>query len=1327
MDEDRDISYFLKEAEIRATHYDWLGAAEAYRKTLELVPNNDSLTMCSACEQRGYALFRAALQAENRDEFLDRIRLAQTDYESAKENYEPGELYGSGRYLRVESMISLMEFWLAVDPAARRKNLYDFKRLAWDALEGFRREGEALEYGRTFNDVLGLIYPIFADWIKPLEKYEDFFRTFLEQGEQAVKFLLATGDTRELARAYTLASAGWYISGLCYSRPEGRDERFRKAGDYWRNAKACSEEAALADLSRRRYARKIADVGEDPVVLMEKMLGYARKTRDRLVIGNGLSSLAYRVYEKASTTEDPIQRMELLQRSLNYHEQVESTFSPIPLFGDLPIIESWIMLWMIARCQTDTEKKRALLEKAKALAMDGNARYEDPMVLADGTWGTPFANDALNRILTSLAQTYVDLEEKRKLLSQALEGRRKLLTYWEKQDIWGSLEERGKNRIFLADILAGLADLAGNPEERSRLLREAVAFKESGCELYSELFTRDPKPDPVVLLLRANWTYDSGDLLVRLHETDSGTDYLERSSAAFLESAELFQKLSLPTRMAECQWKAAKAFDNLGDHARAAEYFVLASKNYEEAMKKIPQLGDFYRDQALYTEAWGQIERAKHHHLRREFSRAREHYERSAELHSTTKNWKYLSHNYAAWAILESAEDLSQRENTEGAIRAFASANDSFAEAKNSLQEQLGCITDSEEQLLVSRLVKASEVRRVYCTARMDLEEAKGLGRRGENHGSLAKYSSAADILEKLAQGSGSEHEKREFEFAEALSRAWQKMTKAETEEIPSLYLEASTLFEVAKNLSLDETTRRIVMGHSRLCKALEAGARFADTRVPALHGEAADHLESAANFYLKAGLSGASEVVNASKLLFDAYMYVDVANKERDQEKRAKIYAMAEKFLQRSAHSFRKADQPERRAHVLRLLRKVRKDRALAFSLTEILAAPAPVSATTAFPTLSSETEEAVGLRRFERANLQAIVAIQQKIFGVGESLDLKIQLVNSGKASAQIVRIEGAVPEGFEVRENVTGLKPEQNVWDLGGLGLEPLETKELVLPLRASTPGGHQVKTKVLYLDEDQGSLSLEPEPLTILVKEAGQVETGKIVRARVLVSSRELVSGESFEASLEITAVSAESITLGAVEGAVPPGFSPSSVRGGLLAVDGRIELRDLRLDPFRVHELSLVLTAGPKGSILFAPELVFRNGSGTLMREPFVPVELAVHPASPILNYLGKAFVQDYMGRRLAPDQAGWRTLMDLAGTLNIPKSQVYGDARHGHTFGRGIESLVKAGLVEYRFFAGTGRRGEVLKVRVSYEKEPVKRFVDELALRPLREVKTSPA
>ena len=102
----------------------------------------------------------------------------------------------------------------------------------------------------------------------------------------------------------------------------------------------------------------------------------------------------------------------------------------------------------------------------------------------------------------------------------------------------------------------------------------------------------------------------------------------------------------------------------------------------------------------------------------------------------------------------------------------------------------------------------------------------------------------------------------------------------------------------------------------------------------------------------MKAGFQNASDYAKAIGLLFDAYVHMDNAKKENDPEKKAKLYAMAEKVLQTSAGSFIKAEHPEKTEQVQRLLEKVKEERELALSLSEVLHTPSIVSTTAAFTT---------------------------------------------------------------------------------------------------------------------------------------------------------------------------------------------------------------------------------------------------------------------------------------------------------------------------------------------------------------------------------------
>jgi hypothetical protein len=280
-----------------------------------------------------------------------------------------------------------------------------------------------------------------------------------------------------------------------------------------------------------------------------------------------------------------------------------------------------------------------------------------------------------------------------------------------------------------------------------------------------------------------------------------------------------------------------------------------------------------------------------------------------------------------------------------------------------------------------------------------------------------------------------------------------------------------------------------LALGHSRFCKALEAGTRFADTRDTAFHTVAEQQLESAANYYAKAGFQTASEYSKATEHLFDAYVYMDDAKREKEPEKKARLYAMAEKVLQSSAGSFMKAEHPEKMEQVQRLLEKVKEERELALSLNEMLHAPSVVSTTATFVTPTPTSENAVGLERFEHADVQANIIARQKELKIGESLNLEIELVNAGKGSALLIKIADIVPRDFEVQQIPEHYRAEDSYLNMKGKRLDPLKTEEVKVILKPKAQGEFQLKPKILYIDENGKYKSHQPEPVTIMVKELG----------------------------------------------------------------------------------------------------------------------------------------------------------------------------------------------------------------------------------------------
>jgi tetratricopeptide (TPR) repeat protein len=488
-------------------------------------------------------------------------------------------------------------------------------------------------------------------------------------------------------------------------------------------------------------------------------------------------------------------------------------------------------------------------------------------------------------------------------------------------------------------------------------------------------------------------------------------------------------------------------------------------------------------------QAWSEIEKARFHHQKQEYKTAEEHFEKAASLHKSLKRWNYLAPNYSAWAKLDKAEELSRKENSEEALQTFGSASALFEETKSSLEKRLPTIDDPEEKEMAEEMLKATSLRHQYCAARVAVEEAKIFDKKGDHFSSSEKYTSAAEILGKIQEAVEKERDKKEFKLIAILSQAWAKMTMAEAEESPGFYAEASELFEKAKELSPNEKTKTLALGHSRFCRALEAGMKFSDTGDEKLHDVAVQQLESASKYYVKAGIQSASEYAKATELLLDAYSNINNAKKEADPERKTKLFAMAQKILQTSAGSFMKAEHPEKREQVLRLLDKVKEEQELAMSLSEVLHTPAIVSTTTAFSTPTPNHENAVGIEKFENANIQANIISRQKQLKIGENLDLEIELVNAGKGPALLIKITELIPKGFELAENPEVYRVEDSYLNMKGKRVDPLKTEEVRLKLKPKVQGEFSFKPTVLYLDENGQYKSNQPEPLILTVTELG----------------------------------------------------------------------------------------------------------------------------------------------------------------------------------------------------------------------------------------------
>ncbi len=159
---------------------------------------------------------------------------------------------------------------------------------------------------------------------------------------------------------------------------------------------------------------------------------------------------------------------------------------------------------------------------------------------------------------------------------------------------------------------------------------------------------------------------------------------------------------------------------------------------------------------------------------------------------------------------------------------------------------------------------------------------------------------------------------------------------------------------------------------------------------------------------------------------------------------------------------------------------------------------------------------------------------------------------------------------------------------------------------------------------------------------------------------------------------------------------------------------------LQLNGARFKEL---VEANPQIALRLIEELVRRYGKTTAMENnpstiylqneetSDLSFEFSSEPSKRAFDSLVDSFIDDYLVRRLVAEKSGWRSLTEIANECHTPPSSLY--SKQGGV-GKVFDEPLRRGLIESRVFPGErGRGGEVTRLRISYEKDPVRNYVNE--------------
>jgi tetratricopeptide (TPR) repeat protein len=238
-------------------------------------------------------------------------------------------------------------------------------------------------------------------------------------------------------------------------------------------------------------------------------------------------------------------------------------------------------------------------------------------------------------------------------------------------------------------------------------------------------------------------------------------------------------------------------------------------------------------------------------------------------------------------------------------------------------------------------------------------------------------------------------------------------------------------------------------------------------------------------------------------------------------------------------------------------------------------------------------------------------------------------------------------------------------------------------------------------------------------------------GSRIQLAIETSVGEVGAGEPFNLKIDLVNTGQGAAILLQLEGFLPKGLelAPDENNPSLISVPGSVnhssvawDFKGKKLSPFEIASVNLAVRSDPLYSeIEMNPRVKYideRDGAVKLKDlgksfkfaiRPKFEFEFESEQAKLLFDHLVNQFFKDYMLKKMPQGESGWQTLGEIAKAMNLPLSTVY-SAKGFPAF---VNELSRRGLIETRIYTGVrGRGGESRKIRIDYEKDAVREYVN---------------
>ena len=397
----------------------------------------------------------------------------------------------------------------------------------------------------------------------------------------------------------------------------------------------------------------------------------------------------------------------------------------------------------------------------------------------------------------------------------------------------------------------------------------------------------------------------------------------------------------------------ARIEDRLGNYGISAEQYGQVQECYSKSVIGVQYklLKERIKEKISYANAWNLIELAKLHHKQENHLQAKKNYANAFQILRKLPSNNYEASYYYAWTFLEEAENLSKQEKHKDAIEQFELSSEDFNNSLNVLEEALKKSKDKLENERIKKLKNIAKVRINYCSARVYVEQARLLGKRGDHLVAAEKFSSAASQFKDICTKFKLERERRELEAIYHLCRAWENMELAEKDEDSSKFAEAAHLFEKASNFFSNNKLKILSSGNSAFCQALELGCQFDETINTEIKSELYPKikvmLRKASTSYRKGGYENEANWALATSTYFDAAWHIIRADEEMNLEEKKKLLKIGSEIFTSAAELFGKAGYKKKEKEIVERLDLVKKEEKIIISALNTISEPSITKST--------------------------------------------------------------------------------------------------------------------------------------------------------------------------------------------------------------------------------------------------------------------------------------------------------------------------------------------------------------------------------------------